>query len=62
MEQKNVLKISETCRVIGLSRYYVDRLIKDGKLEVVYVGTARFVTVTSVKKLMAELERSDRYA
>lgn len=61
MEQ-TVLKISETCRVVGLSRYYIDRLIQKGKLEVVKIDNARFVTVTSVNKLMAELGRSDRYA
>ena len=60
MEHSMFLKVSEVSRVMGLSRYYINRLVRAGKLEMVQIGPARFVTVTSVNKLMAELGRSDR--
>lgn len=61
MRNQKLFKVSEACRAIGLSRYYVNRLILAGKLDVVKLGKAQFVTAESVNKLMAELGRSDRY-
>ena len=55
MRNQKLYKVSEACRVIGLSRYYVNRLILAGELEVVQVGKTQFVTEESVHRFMCAM-------
>ena len=54
-QSQKLFKVSEACRAIGLSRYYVNRLILAEKLDVVKIGDAKFVTVESVNKLLSDM-------
>ncbi len=55
MRNQKLFKVSEACRSIGLSRYYVNRLIRTGELEVVKVGNTQFVTEESVHGFMCAM-------
>ena len=52
MLDQGLLKISETCKLLKTSRYYVNRLIDEGKLDVFYLGNVRLVIKTSVESLL----------
>ena len=55
MRNQKLYKVSEACRVIGLSRYYVNRLILAGEIEVVQIGKTQFVTEESVHRFMCAM-------
>lgn len=55
LNNQRLLKISEASRLIGLSRYYVYKFLKEKKLTLVIIDDAKFVTVESVKKLLSEM-------
>ena len=55
MNNQRLLKISEASRLIGLSRYYVYKFLKEKKLTLVIIDDAKFVTVESVKILLSEM-------
>ena len=46
------MKLSEVSRLLKTSRYYVNRLIDEGKLDVFYLGKVRLVLKTSVESLL----------
>ena len=52
MLDQGLLKISETCKLLKTSRYYVNRLINEGKLDVFCLGKVRFVIKKSVESLL----------
>ena len=52
MLDRRLLKISEACKLLKTSRYYVNRLIDEGKLDVFYLGNVRLVIKTSVESLL----------
>ena len=52
MLDQRLMKISEVCRLLKTSRYYVNRLIDEGKLEFFYLGNVRLVIKTSVESLL----------
>ena len=52
MLDQGLLKISETCKLLKTSRYYVNRLIDEGKLDVFYLGNVRLVIKSSVESLL----------
>ena len=54
MLNQRLLKISEVCRLLKTSRYYVNRMITVGKLDVFYLGNMRFVTRKSVDNLLSQ--------
>ena len=55
MKNQKIVKISEASRLIGLSRYYVCKFLKEKKLTLVIIGDTKFVTVESVKVLLSEM-------
>lgn len=57
MKNQKIVKISEASRLIGLSRYYVCKFLKEKKLTLVMIGDAKFVTVESVKILLSEMQK-----
>ena len=60
MLDQGLLKISETCKLLKTSRYYVNRLINEGKLDVFCLGKVRFVIKKSVESLLERTnERGD---
>ena len=60
MLTNNYLKIAEVSRKLKISRYYVNRLIGSGVLNVVMIGGVRFVTSECVRVLVDQSsERSD---
>ena len=52
MMDQRLMKISEVSRLLKTSRYYVNRLIDEGKLDVFYLGNVRLVIKTSVESLL----------
>ena len=52
MMDQRLMKISEASRLLKTSRYYVNRLIDEGKLDVFYLGNVRLVIKTSVESLL----------
>ena len=52
MLDRRLLKISEACKLLKTSRYYVNRLIDEGKLDVFYLGNVRLVIKSSVESLL----------
>ena len=54
MLNQRLLKISEVCRLLKTSRYYVNRMITVGKLDVFYLGNMRFVSRKSVDNLLSQ--------
>ena len=52
MLDQKLMKISEVCKLLKTSRYYVNRLIDEGKLDVFYLGNVRLVIKTSVESLL----------
>ena len=61
MLDQKLMKISEVCKLLKTSRYYVNRLIIDGKLDVFYLGNVRFIPRKSVDYLLEQtFERGDQ--
>ena len=52
MMDQRLMKLSEVSRLLKTSRYYVNRLIDEGKLDVFYLGNVRLVIKTSVESLL----------
>lgn len=52
MMDQRLMKLSEVSRLLKTSRYYVNRLIDEGKLDVFYLGKVRLVLKTSVESLL----------
>ena len=52
MMDQRLMKISEVSRLLKTSRYYVNRLIDEGKLDVFYLGNVRLVIKSSVESLL----------
>ena len=59
MNNQRLLKISEASRLIGVSRYYVVKLIEENKLVQIIIGNTKFITIESLSRLIAETEGSD---
>ena len=60
MLDQKLMKISEVCKLLKTSRYYVNRLIDEGKLDVFFLGKVRFVIKKSVESLLERTnERGD---
>lgn len=60
MLDQKLMKISEVSRLLKTSRYYVNRLIDEGKLDVFFLGKVRFVIKKSVESLLERTnERGD---
>lgn len=55
MKNQRIVKISEVSRMIGVSRYYVCKFLREKKLTLVIIGDTKFVTVESVKVLLSEM-------
>ena len=52
MMDQRLMKLSEVSRLLKTSRYYVNRLIDEGKLDVFYLGNVRLVIKSSVESLL----------
>jgi excisionase family DNA binding protein len=51
-ERRRALSIRETARTCGLSRATLYRLLKDGKLSTIKVGSRRLVPVAAIDALL----------
>ena len=52
LEQKRALSIREAARTCGISRATVYRLIADGKLQTLKIGSRRLVPVVAIDALL----------
>lgn len=59
MKNQKIVKISEASRLIGVSRYYVVKLIEENKLVQMIIGNTKFITIESLSRLIAEIGGSD---
>lgn len=59
MKNQKILKISEASRLIGVSRYYIVKLIEENKLVQITIGNTKFITIGSLSRLIAETGGSD---
>lgn len=59
MMDQRLMKISEVSRLLKTSRYYVNRLIDEGKLDVFYLGNVRLVIKSSVESLLERTNERD---
>lgn len=59
MKDLKIVKRSEASRLIGVSRYFVEKFIKENKLIQIKIGNTKFITTDSLRRVIAETEGSE---
>ena len=60
-DELKLLNVDQACECLGLGRWSIYKLIREGRLKSVQVGKRRLFTQGAIRKFIARLEEEGRF-